>query len=203
MFPAVNHTSPEEQWTNLLTNMDKIHWVSLCMCVARNVVPKSPSPTVHPPHLAAPLPTAHHTHIQEAVGESVPNVLISVLMVTVDVTIKIRSTKRQTERPMVDAVRGKNRIKGSGFGLCRYLKRDSVVVERSMREIVYICHSGWFTKCLIFTGIESWLPLCDSRVAGIWHTTTRVHPRVFAELRNEAGWYPGGYWWANLVVFWR
>ena len=37
---------------------------------------------------------------------SLPYVLLAVMMVILDVTIKIRSTKSQTNLPLVDSVRG-------------------------------------------------------------------------------------------------
>ena len=42
---------------------------------------------------------------QSSVGACSPLVVFAILMVTLDVTIKIRSTKTQTMRPMVENVR--------------------------------------------------------------------------------------------------
>ena len=113
MFERVNHTSPWDQWTELLGHLDKIHWVSLRLCCGMR--PRGPiadyfssspcSISLNCPlrmHILPPKPTS-----QGAVVKSSPNVLIAVVMVTVDVTIKIRSTKTGTHRPMVDAVRAR------------------------------------------------------------------------------------------------
>ena len=117
MFEKVQHTDFWAQWTELLGHVDQIHWVSLRLCFEMcprgsiadyfSSSPCSISLNCSPRmHILSPKPTP-----QIAVGKSMPNVLIAVLMVTVDVTIKIRSTKTETHCPMVDAVRARYKEK--------------------------------------------------------------------------------------------
>ena len=75
------------------------------------------------------------TH-QSSFAESLPYVFFAVLMVTLDVTIKIRSTKKQTLRPMVDPVSDKS------CGLaCMNSKKGSV----------------WFIRMINNSRVKRWL----------------------------------------------